>query len=108
MAQATLNLHQLQQKQQLDQRLFDGTATAEEVDAQRLEFARLNKQGEAEAASAAAIAAGSSSFSSSSFSKSLARKAVDDQTDEEVLASCSGGKWTCMARDDEHDMPVSA
>ena len=106
MAQATLNLQELQQRQQLNQRLFDGTATKEEVDAQRLEFARLNRQGEAEAASAAAIAAGTSSFNSSSHSKSHVRKARDDQTDNELMESLGSNKWSRL--DDEYDMPASA
>ena len=113
MVQATLNLQELQAKQQLGQRLYNGTATAEEVEADRAEHAAAETGTEAlriRAAAAgsrqaAAVAAGSSSFSSTSFGKTNARKAVDDQTDDEVM-SRNGGKWTCLDKSDDKDVPV--
>ena len=115
MVQATLNLQELQAKQQLGQRLFDGTATPEEVEADRAEHAAAAaatgtealriKAAAAGSRQAAAVAAGSGSGSSSSLGKTNARKAVDDQTDDEVM-SRNGGKWTCLDKSDDKDVPV--
>ena len=118
MLQATRNLQELQAKQQRDQRIFDGTATPEEIAAGNAEHAADETGAETLRLRALAAGSASSSVQAAALAKAVdnlggkphARKAVDDMDDEEVM-SRSGGKWNCLGRldgSDDKDMPVSA
>ena len=114
MLQATRNLQELQAKQQRGQRIFDGTATAEEVAADKAEHAADETGTETLRLRALAAGSAASSVQAAALAKAVdnlgkpnARKAVDELTDEEVM-SRDGGKWACLDSSDDKDMPVSA
>ena len=117
MLQATRNLQELQAKQQRDKRICDGTATAEEIAADRAEHAADETGTETLRLRALAAGSAASSVQAAALAMDLdkrdklgVRKAVDDLSDEEVM-SRSGGKWACLDKldsGDNKDMPVAA
>ena len=114
MAQATRNLQELEAKQQLGKRLYDGTASAEEVAAANAEFAAdetdtetLKLRAQLAGSAASSVQAAALAKAVDNLGKPNARKAVDELTDDEVM-SRNGGKWACLDSSDDKDMPVSA